>query len=92
MNQELEKQVKELREELEESKNDLSIITEYIKKKALNNSTKNRKHLLGTTKNSDKVEKSKGGSKESISINISSKDKYVSKKSISPRAGLFKKF
>ena len=70
----------------------MSIITEYIKKKALNNSTKNRKHLLGTTKNSDKVEKSKGGSKESISINISSKDKYVSKKSSSPRAGLFKKF
>lgn len=68
----------------------MSIITEYIKKKALNVSGK-RKNLLGTTKNSDKVDKSKGGSKESISINISSRDKYVSKKSSSPRAGLFKK-
>ena len=47
---------------------------------------------MASTKTSDKVDKSKGGSKESISITVNSKEKPNTKKSNSPRAALFKKF
>ena len=90
----LEGEIKEVREELEESQKDLTIIMDYLKKKSMNT----RKPLLGS-KNSDKIDRSKGGSKDNLSITInskekvaiSSKDKVTGKKSNSPRAGVFKK-
>ena len=88
--------MKEVREELEESKKDLTIIMDYLKKKSGIGNT--RKYLAGS-KNS-KVDRSKGGSKDNLSITlnskekivISSKDKVTYKKSNSPRAGVFTKF
>ena len=93
----MEGEIKEVREELEESQKDLVIIIDYLKKKSGVANT--RKHLLGS-KHSDKIDRSKGGSKDNLSITINSKekvaitskDKVTGKKSSSPRAGVFRKF
>ena len=89
--------MKEVREELEDSKKDLTIILDYLKKKSAVGTT--RKYMLGS-KHSDKIDRSKGGSKDNLSITVNSKEKAVlnskdkasGKKSSSPRAGVFKKF
>lgn len=70
MNCLLEKEVSELRAEFDESRKDLGIITEYLKKKSANTSEKpNRKTLLNSTKISAKLDISKGGSKDSFAVN-----------------------
>lgn len=81
----------ELRAEYEESKTDLGIISEYLRKKVLNSSGKtNRKVLLNSSKGSGKLDLTKNSSKETQLVK--SAEKKVSGKSRSPRAGMFRKF